>query len=200
MYDIERMPNAIDIGFTGEKQFRTIEIDMTKWMEILPSGVPSIVHIRPGETAADAYIVATTFTDNILRWTITAADLGSIEGNGIAQVWLEEEENSTVNKRGKSILVATRIRGAVNDASETIPEAQEAWMEQMTGLKTQTVDAKNTAVSAMNDALSAKNAAEIAAGIAIAQAGQLKFEINSNGHLIMSYTDEVPIAEEQEDE
>lgn len=152
MYDIERMPNSIDIGFTGEKGFRTIEIDMTKWMVKLPNGVPSITHIRPGEGEDDAYIAATTFDDNILRWTISDGDLGSTEGAGMMQVWLEEEENNTINKRGKSVRVATIINGAINDPSETPPTAQAAWLEQMTGLKVATVNAKNAAVSAQEAA------------------------------------------------
>ena len=146
------MPSAIDIGFTGEKLFREIQIDMTKWMEQMPGGVPSIVHIRPGETAADAYIAATTFSDNILTWQINAGDLGSVEGTGIMQVWLEKEQNDSVVKRGKSILVVTRISQAINDADDDPPAAQEAWLEQMTALKTATVEAAAEVASAESKA------------------------------------------------
>lgn len=146
MLSIANMPNQIDIGFIGETKFRKIEINMAKWLEEMPDGVPSIVHIRPGETAADAYIAATTFENGILTWTISAGDLGTVEGVGTAQIWLEEEENDSIVKRGKSILVATMIHGAINDASEVVPAAQEAWMEQMTALKTQTVKAAEVAL------------------------------------------------------
>ena len=148
MYEINKMPSAIDIGFTGEKLFREIKIDMTKWMEQMPDGVPSIVCIRPGETEADAYIAATTFSDNILTWAITAGDLGEIEGTGVMQVWLEKEENSSVVKRGKSVIVVTRISKAINDADGTTPAAQEAWLEQMTALKVATVNAAGDAETA----------------------------------------------------
>lgn len=43
------------------------------------------------------------------------------------------------------------------------------------------------------------DAIERAAGLAIVKDGALKFRINSSGHLIMSYTDDVPIEEEEED-
>ena len=139
------MPSQIDIGFTGELMFRKVEIDMSAWMADMPEGVPSIVHIRPEETTEDAYIVATTFENNILTWEITNADLGSVEGVGTAQIWLEEEANESVVKRGKSILVATMIHQAINDASEEVPAVQAAFMEQMTALKVATVNAAETA-------------------------------------------------------
>lgn len=145
MYYIEKMPSQIDIGFTGELMFRKVEIDMSAWMEEMPEGVPSIVHIRPGETESDAYIAATTFENNILTWDITNSDLGSVEGVGTAQIWLEEEANESIVKRGKSILVATMIHQSINDADETPPAPQTGWMEQMTALKVTTVNAAETA-------------------------------------------------------
>lgn len=193
VYNIANMPSTIDIGFVGEKRFRKVEIDMSKWMEEMPDGVPSIVHIRPGETKADAYVAVTTFEDNILTWQILDSDLGASEGTGMAQIWLEEEANSSVYKRGKSVLVATQIHGSINEASSTVPSSQTAFVEQVTSLKTQAVNAKTAAETAQAAAETAQVAAETAAGIAIAQAGKLKFNIDENGHLIMSYTDEVPI-------
>ena len=166
MYKIDSMPNQIDIGYTGETQFRAIEIDMKKWMDIMPDGVPSIVHIRPGETPADAYIANTTFEDNVLTWLVSAGDLGEIEGTGQAQIWLEEEENNSVIKRGKSIIVATQIHKAIDDASSEVPDPQESWMEQMTALKVATVNAADDAADAKTDAVAAKTAAETAQGAA----------------------------------
>lgn len=162
MYEITRLPNVIDIGYTGEKKFRVIEIDMTKWMTDMPNGIPSIVHIRPGETISDAYIAATTFENNILRWEIQLSDVGTTEGAGRAQVWLEETTSDTVAKRGKSAIFTTRIHGAVNDASEIIPAAQEAWITQMTALKDATVLAKGAAESAADTASAAAISAEAA--------------------------------------
>ena len=92
MFEINKLPGSMDIGFTGEKNFRKIEIDMSAWMEDMPYGVPSIVHILPGDTAEDAYIAVTEFDreTNVLSWTITEADLGAIDGEGTARIWLEE--------------------------------------------------------------------------------------------------------------
>ena len=129
MYEITKLPSSIDIGFTGEHQFHTVEIDMKKWLRQMPNGVPSIIHIRPGETIDDAYIADTTFENGILRWVITQNDLGGIEGVGTMQVWMEEEENNTLQKRGKSAFAATQVYGAINDPNELIPPASTLLMK-----------------------------------------------------------------------
>ena len=165
MYKIGSMPHSIPIGYTGETNFRVIEIDMTAWMEKMPAGVPSIVHIRPGETKAQAYIAATTFDSetNILTWEITAGDIGTKEGNGLMQVWLEESENDTVSKRGKSVKVTTEVMDSVNEPDDEPPEAQAAYLEQMTELKVATVEAAEDAEDAKEDAVDAAEQAQQAA-------------------------------------
>lgn len=143
MYSIENLPTSMEIGLTGEHAFRTIDIDMSPWMELMPSGVPSIVHIRPGEGDDDAYIVATTFDSdtNVLSWTVSRSDLGTAEGVGTAQVWLEETANYTLVKRGLSATFATIIRDSIGDDSATVPAVQVPWIQQMTQLKTNTIAA-----------------------------------------------------------
>ena len=89
MYDIRHLPGIIELGVTGENVFRTIEINMQPWLEILPDGVASIIHIRPGETADDAYVAATTMVDGILSWTVSEGDLGDNEGYGRLEIVLE---------------------------------------------------------------------------------------------------------------
>lgn len=126
MYKINRLPETIDIGYTGEHQFREIQIDMTPWMELMPAGVPSIVHIRPGETKDDAYKAETTFENNILTWKISMSDLGSEDGRGIAQVWLEDVTGLTVNHRGKSTRFFTVVCGSAGEA-DAIPASQTNW-------------------------------------------------------------------------
>ena len=163
MYKIERMPHSLEIGYVGEKNFRPVEIDMTAWMEKMPEGVPSIVCIRPGETKDDAYIAVTTFEDNILTWVPSDADLGVMEGEGMIQVWLEEEENSSVTKRGKSIEVITKVKDSVSNPSADTPAPQTSFLEQMTELKTASVNAKTAAETAQGKAEDAQEDAEDAA-------------------------------------
>ena len=201
MYYIDKLPNVIEIGRVGEKNFREVQIDMSAWLEELPDGVPSIVVIRPGDSPDDAYIAATTFDSPILTWVVSESDTGTTEGTGSIQIWLEEmdTETQTVDKRGKSTIVAVRIDESIDNPSDDIPAPETSWVEQVTAIGVQVTYDKNAAQSAKAAAETAQEAAEVAAGIAIAQAGQLKFSINENGHLIMSYTDEVPIGEEDEE-
>ena len=196
---IDRLPNVLTIGRVGENNFRTEQFDMTAWMTDMPNGVPSIVVIRPGETDADAYIAATSFYNNILTWVINAADTPRV-GTGTIQIWLEEEDEGVITKRGKSAMVAIRVYETVAAEQTETPAPQSTWLEQMTALRTQTINAQAAAREAQEKAEDAQEAAEVAAGIALAQSGQLKFTINDVGHLIMSYTSEVPIAEDDDDE
>ena len=113
MYKIEKMPPSIEIGYTGETGIRTIEIDMSAWMEKNPDAVPCIVHIRPGEAESDAYVAGTDFDDNILSWTIQDTDLGTAEGEGQAQIWLVETVDETVTMKRTSKTVRTKVRRAI---------------------------------------------------------------------------------------
>lgn len=151
MYDIMHLPNVIEIGRCGENLFRTIEIDMRPWLQVLPDGVASIIHVRPGETESDAYITGATMTDGILRWSPTNADLGTVEGYGQMEVFLEETADSDT-KRGKSVIVQSFVRGAIASGEATPPEPQESWLEQMTELKTETVTAASEAAGSADDA------------------------------------------------
>lgn len=174
MFEIDKMPSSIDIGYTGETCFRDIKIDMSAWMEKMPTGVPSIIHIRPWETKEDAYIAATTFADNILTWVITDADLGTQEGEGEMQIWLEEEENDSIIKRGKSIKVTTKVIEAADDPAEDPPAPQQGWITQMTALKDATVEAAEAAEDAQEAAEDAQAAAEDARDAAQAAAGDFQ--------------------------
>ena len=91
MYDIENLPDAIDIGYTGEKDFRTVEVDMTRWLEDMYDGTPAIVFKRPGVAA---YKPVTTFTDGILTWTVQDTDLGTSEVLGFAQFEMKDTDRA----------------------------------------------------------------------------------------------------------
>lgn len=173
MYDIERLPNVITIGRVGEDNFRTEQFDMTSWMEEMPNGVPSIVAIRPGETDADAYIASTTFSNNILTWVVTESDTSAV-GTGTIQIWLEQEADGVVERRGKSAMVAVRIYETIG-TTDSIPAAQVPWLEQMTALRTETVNAKTAAENAQAGAEAAESAtdgkAEEAEAWAVGQRG-----------------------------
>ena len=149
-YRIEDLPQAIEIGFTGEHNINTIQIDYSSWAEGMEHCYPSVVCVRPGETMEDAYIAATTYEHNVLSWPISSSDLGDTEGTGLAQVWLEDVENASINKSGRSAVFATVVRQSVDGGNVTPPQ-QAPWLEQMTLLKTQTIIAHDETMNAKTD-------------------------------------------------
>lgn len=162
--EINHMPRELPIGYVGETDFRTFEINMQAWLKEIPDGQASIICIRPQETEEEAYITMSTMDENgILYWTPTEADLGVHEGYGEIQIWLEKVVEGTTTKRGKSVRVKTRVEKSITSASEQIPSGQESWMEQMTLLKNATVTAAASAAQDADEAASAAEDAESAA-------------------------------------
>ena len=106
MMRVEELPSIIDIGITGEMDFRHVEIDMTSMMAEIPDGVPALVCMRPGEETA--YRPEVSFSDNILRWTVMEPDLGENEGMGYLQA--EVAGGDAVAKSDK---VRTRIHRGI---------------------------------------------------------------------------------------
>ena len=102
MYNIERLPPSLDIGFTGEKDFRKIEIDMSAWAESIPQGVPKIYNIAPSANAIN--YPSFTYSNNILTWTVSSTDLGTYEGIGLCQFELSDGE-----KKARSPIVRTNV-------------------------------------------------------------------------------------------
>jgi hypothetical protein len=174
MYYIDKLPSVIYIGRVGENNFRDEEFDLTVWMEQYPDGIPSIVVIRPGDSDNDAYVAATSFSNNILTWNISDADTGRSEGTGSIQIWLMEldEQGQVISRLGKSAVVAIRIEETIGGVSSDPPAQQAPWLEQMTSLKNQTITAKEAAVAAQSAAETAQGAAETAQSAAeTAQSG-----------------------------
>lgn len=106
MYDISKLPNAIDIGYVGENAFRSVEVDMTAWEEQLPGGTPAAICQLPGSD--DPYRPTVVYEDNILKLVITESDLGEIEGEGFIQ--FEMKKGSIV---AKSPIIRTMIHQAI---------------------------------------------------------------------------------------
>ena len=102
MYDIAHMPSSIDIGYTGEKAFREIAVDMTAWEDRITGGTAKIVHVLPGSTALTYPTV--TYANHVLRWKPASSDLGSVEGSGLMQIVL-----TGASAVGKTPVIQTNI-------------------------------------------------------------------------------------------
>lgn len=137
MHTIDKMPGVYTLGYVGENNFRTIEIDMTPWLVDYPNGVASIVHVRPEESLDKAYLAATTFENGILKWQIGLADLGPNEGYGQMQIGLYET-NESGEHVGKSVIVKTRVLPSLVAVGD-IPDGQKAALDQMAEIKAEVV-------------------------------------------------------------
>ena len=153
MHDIEHLPGIFTLGYLGENEFRTIQIDLTPWLEIIPDGIASIVHIRPGETSDDAYVAATTFEDGILSWQILAEDLGEHDGYGTMQINLNGHDADN-NQIAKSEVVKTKVNASAMDVSGDIPSAQQSWIDRILALLAEentTIEEAQTIVERINN-------------------------------------------------
>lgn len=133
MYEIGKMPASIDIGYTGEQEFRTVQIDMSEWVAKVPNGTPILMYIRPGES--EPYPVEITYADNIITWSVTDGDLGTVGGTGLLQVWFGvEDEEQVMRKLGMSSVVVTivhlSISGGANASTVQIP-----WLKEIMEMK-----------------------------------------------------------------
>lgn len=211
----------LQIGVQGENAATNIEMDMTAWADAHPDALFYII-FKPYNSESPAIPVTTSYDSEtkVLTWTVTASvtqvvGIGYTEVRAIAEGLLK-----------KSRIIPTSVENSVSGGAEVNPPA--AYQDWVASVLTAASDAEAYAIgkrsgsdvgstdptyhnnskyydglaeAAKDAAETAQEAAEVAAGIAIAQAGQLKFAINeTTGHLIMSYTDEVPIAEDDEDE
>ena len=134
MYEIERLPQSIDIGYTGEMDFRTVQIDMSEWVAKMPEGQPTLMHIRPGEY--DPYPVTITYANNIITWSVTDGDLGTSEGTGLLQVWFGvQDETEVMRQLGMSAVVPTIIHLSLAGEGRNSSTVQIPWLKEVMEMK-----------------------------------------------------------------
>lgn len=134
MYEIERLPQSIDIGYTGEMDFRTVQIDMSEWVAKMPEGQPTLMHLRPGEY--DPYPVTITYENNIITWSVTDGDLGTSEGTGLLQVWFGvQDETEVMRQLGMSAVVPTIIHLSLAGEGRNSSTVQIPWLKEVMEMK-----------------------------------------------------------------
>ena len=123
MFEIGKL-GRIDLGYQGENKARTIEIDMTAWLEDFPGSAVGIMVKRPNE---DTFYPAGIVRDgNIISWNITRADV-SIPGEGEAQVILTNAEDVELRCR----VVATRICTSMSGTEVDAPPPENTFVSQV---------------------------------------------------------------------
>lgn len=177
MYKIDELPALISVGNLGEGESRTLEFDVTPWLEEFPGGLMGISYIRPGEGKIWP-ACGVERAGNILRWTIGDHALAK-SGTGTAVIRLTLDRAKV-----RSGLVRMTINPGHENAGEA-PDGMADYVGQLIelgadvkedltlveGARDETVEARDEAVLAKDAAIGAQESAEAASRNACECAG-----------------------------
>lgn len=155
-YDIKCLP-LIYLGRQGENLARTVEIDVGAMLEAYPGASIGLVFQRAGET--ELYIGATTLSDTVLSWPISAAVTANA-GRGKIEV-----RAMLGDVLAKSVTAPTQVDVSLSGAGSTPPDPEEDWIDDVLQAAS---EAKQSASSAADSAQKAEQAVEDAKDAAAA--------------------------------
>lgn len=126
MFEIGKI-GRLDLGYPGENKARVIEIDMTAWLKEFPGAAVGIMVQRPNESVFyPAALTRDEENENIIRWTITRADV-AIEGEGEAQIILTNEDDVELRSR----VVTTRIGASLSGTEAEAPPPENTFVSKV---------------------------------------------------------------------
>lgn len=111
------------LGKQGENLARSVLFDLTRWIALYGDGVVELIYQRPGEDTV--YPVSITQDGPVATWAITATET-ALPGVGHCELRYYVSETLA-----KSETWMTKVLPALGDASETPPEAQQGWVDQV---------------------------------------------------------------------
>ena len=115
--------SILPLGKQGENLVRQIQFDLSRWISNFGPGTVQLLHERKGDEAP--YPVAVEQEGNLAVWTVTSADTAAA-GTGRAEL-----QYYVGDALAKSETWMTKVLPALGDASETPPEAQQGWVDQV---------------------------------------------------------------------
>lgn len=131
--------SILPLGKQGENMARKIQFDISRWIGTFGPGTVQLLHQRSGDNAP--YPVAVEQEGNLAVWTVTNADTAAA-GTGRAEL-----QYYVGDALAKSETWMTKVLAALGPASETPPEAQQGWVDQVlaqvakiTGMTAQAVE------------------------------------------------------------
>lgn len=131
--------SILPLGKQGENLARNIQFDLTRWISTFGPGTVQLLHQRSGDEAP--YPVAVEQDGDCAVWTVTNADTAAA-GTGRAEL-----QYYVGDALVKSETWMTKVLPALGPASETPPEAQQGWVDQVlaqvakiTGMTAQAVE------------------------------------------------------------
>ena len=131
--------SILPLGKQGENLVRQIHFDLSRWISNFGPGTVQLLHQRNGDDAP--YPVAVEQEGDCAVWTVTNADTAAA-GTGRAEL-----QYYVGDALAKSETWMTKVLPALGPASETPPEAQQGWVDQVlaqvariTGMTAQAVE------------------------------------------------------------
>lgn len=126
MFEIGKL-TRLNLGYVGEGDTRTIQIDMTDWLERFPDATIKVEVRRPDKYK---YMPAVELEEGVLTWTVNPGEV-AIAGSGFAQI---AAINLDTGAEYRSRVVETIIRESLEDftdaeLAETDPAAK--WVNQV---------------------------------------------------------------------
>lgn len=119
MFEISKLP-TLDLGYQGENKVRTIDIDVSAWLDEYPGAKVVLMVKRPDE---DVYYPAGKQEGNVLLWVIGRADR-LYAGRGEAQVILKGEDDVELRTR----VVRTKISPSLSGTEVEAPPPYATWV------------------------------------------------------------------------
>lgn len=132
--------SILPLGKQGENLARKIQFDISRWISTFGPGTVQLLHQRRGDEAP--YPVAVEREGNFAVWTVTNADTAA-PGTGHAEL-----QYYVGDALAKSETWMTKVLPALGDASETPPEAQQGWVDQVLQAGTVATEAADRAEEA----------------------------------------------------
>lgn len=134
-----KMTGVLPLGKQGENLVRQIQFDLSHWNNSFGPGTVQLLHQRSGDETP--YPVAMEQEGERAIWTVTNADTATA-GTGRAEL-----QYYVGDALAKSETWMTKVLAALGPASETPPEAQQGWVDQVlaevariTGMTAQAVE------------------------------------------------------------
>ena len=132
--------SILPLGKQGENLAKQIQFDLSRWISNFGPGTVQLLHQRSGDETP--YPVAVEQEGNLAVWTVTSADTAAA-GTGSAEL-----QYYVGDALAKSETWMTKVLPALGDASETPPEAQQGWVDQVLQAGTVATEAAEKAVNA----------------------------------------------------
>ncbi len=115
--------SILPLGKQGENLAKQIQFDLSRWISNFGPGTVQLLHQRNGDEAP--YPVAVEQEGDWAVWTVTSADTAAA-GTGRAEL-----QYYVGDALAKSETWMTKVLPALGPASETPPEAQQGWVDQV---------------------------------------------------------------------